>query len=537
MSSLRRFSFTAPLLSLLLLSALSSASSSSPEILNACQATRNPVSCADRLSNSTPPLPPNATASDIILTIFNTSLSDLLTARSAVQSILDNSPSDLNRTNAARICLQVLSYSTRRLSAATFSDLFSPDSRAWAGAALLYQYDCWSALKYVNGTSQVAAAMTFLSELSNRTSDGLSMLAALHRYGPNITLWGPPQTERDGYWDPPSVIPAIGVAGGVPVDLRANSTVCKDGECDFKTVQEAVDAAPANLSGPGKRFVIRIKAGLYDEIVRVPFEKTNLVFVGDGMGKTVITGDRNADQVGVTTYSSATVAVAGDGFMARDLTFQNTAGPAAHQAVAFRSDADFTILDTVEFSGHQDTLYSHSLRQYYKSCLISGTVDFIFGNSAAVFDDCLIVIVTRQFNPMKGESDTITAQGRTDPAQPTGFVFHNCRLNASEEYWNLYRSNPSLHRVYLGRPWKEYSRTVFIGCYMEEFLRPEGWLEWSEDFALETLFYGEFGSRGPGGNVTARVWWSNQIPAEHVGVYSVDNFIQGNQWIPAAECL
>ncbi|KAI0493430.1 hypothetical protein KFK09_023546 [Dendrobium nobile] len=503
-----------------------------PVILNACKASRFPDSCADRLSNSTPPIPPNASASDIILTIFNTSLSDLVNASSTVQSILDSSASNLNRTNAARICLEVLSYSTNRLSAAASSDLLSPDSRTWAGASLLYQYDCWSALKYVNGTSQVAAAMTFLTDLSNRTSDGLSMLAALHRYGANTSLWGPPQTERDGYWDSPSEIPAIDGYRGVPLDLPANFTVCKDEGCDYKTVQAAVDAAPAYVTGG--RFVIWIKAGVYDEIVRVPLEKTNLVFIGDGMNKTVITGDLNADQVGVTTYSTATVAVAGDGFMARDLTFQNTAGPDAHQAVAFRADGDFTVLDTVELSGHQDTLYAHSLRQYYKSCIISGTVDFIFGNSAAVFDDCLIIIVTRQFSPTKGESDTVTAHGRTDPAQPTGFVFHNCQLNASEEYWSLYKKNPSLHRVYLGRPWKEYSRTVFISCYLEEFLKPEGWLPWSGDFALETLYYGEFESRGPGANAAARVPWSSQIPAEHVGVYSVENFIQGDQWIPTA---
>jgi hypothetical protein len=36
-------------------------------------------------------------------------------------------------------------------------------------------------------------------------------------------------------------------------------------------------------------------------------EETNVVLVGDGMGKTVITGDLNADTSGVSTFNTATV--------------------------------------------------------------------------------------------------------------------------------------------------------------------------------------------------------------------------------------
>lgn len=90
----------------------------------------------------------------------------------------------------------------------------------------------------------------------------------------------------------------------MPTGLKANATVCKTGMCNYHTVQKAVDAAPQN---GGKWFVVYIKAGVYEETVRVPFEKTNVVFVGDGMGRTVITGSLNADMVGVSTYNSATV--------------------------------------------------------------------------------------------------------------------------------------------------------------------------------------------------------------------------------------
>ncbi|XP_010911792.1 probable pectinesterase/pectinesterase inhibitor 51 [Elaeis guineensis] len=515
-----------------------SAAPSTP-IRQACKATRFPDTCESTLSQS-PSLPPNPTPSDLFLATANASAAGLQTARSMLQSILNASEkvSDVNRTNTARICLEVLSYSDRRLSAAFSRALPAGslgDARAWASATLLYQYDCWSGLKYVNGTAQVSDAMAFLAGLVNVTSDALAMLAALQRYGPDVAQWGPPQTERDGYWadhEVSSSYAAGGTTGHLPSDSSPDFTVCKDGSCGYSTVQAAVDHAPEGATRP---FVIYIKAGVYEETVRVPYEKTNLEFVGDGMGKTVITGSLNAGMVGVTTYGSATVGISGDKFRARNLTFANTAGPDAHQAVAFRSDSDLSILDTVEFLGHQDTLYAHSLRQLYRNCRISGTVDFIFGNSATVFDNCLILFLPRQLNPEHGESNTLSAHGRTDPSQSTGFVFSGCVVNGSDDYVALYRKNPAVHRAYLGRPWKEYSRTVFIDTKMEFIVRPEGWLPWDGDFALKTLFYGEFGSSGPGGNSSGRVPWSSQIPAEHLGAYSLENFIQGNEWINSSQ--
>lgn len=219
--------------------------------------------------------------------------------------------------------------------------------------------------------------------------------------------------------------------------------------------------------------------------------------------------------------------------MARDLTIQNTAGPVTRQAVAFRSDSDLSLLYNCEILGHQDTLLAHTLRQFYKSCRIAGTVDFIFGNSAAVFHDCLILIRPRQLEPEKGENNAVTAHGRTDPAQSTGFVFQNCTINGTDEYMALYNQNPKVHKNFLGRPWKEYSRAVIIHSYLGALINPEGWMPWEGDFALSTLYYGEFENVGPGANITARVNWSSQIPPEHVSVYSVQNFIQGKEWIPS----
>ncbi|KAL1326832.1 hypothetical protein HN51_036950 [Arachis hypogaea] len=503
----------------------------SPAIQQACKGTRFPPQCESTLSQSTT-LPPNPTSLQLLQSAISASSNNLKTAQSMVKSILDTSSDSRNRTVAATTCLEELANSDHRLSQAddALTRDKTKDARAWLTAALVYQYDCWNGLKYANDTSKVGETMSFIDNLTQLSSNALSMAFSYDAYGKDLATWKPPATERDGFWE------ATGSSGGgsvpgFPTGLKPDATVCKDGSngC-YKTVQEAVNAAPSNGNG-GKRFVIYIKEGVYEETVRVPLEKTNLVFLGDGMGKTVITGSANAGQPGMTTYNSATVAVLGDGFMAKDLTIQNTAGPDAHQAVAFRLDSDLSIIENCEFIGNQDTLYAHSLRQFYKSCRIIGNVDFIFGNSAAIFQDSQVLVAPRQVKPEKGENNAVTAHGRTDPAQSTGFVFQNCLINGTEEYMKLYHSNPKVHKNYLGRPWKEYSRTVFLNCFLEALITPQGWMPWTGDFALKTLYYGEFENKGPGSDLSQRVSWSSKVPSEHVFAYSVQNFIQGDEYI------
>lgn len=79
--------------------------------------------------------------------------------------------------------------------------------------------------------------------------------------------------------------------------------VAKDGSGNFTTIMEAVNATADNSK---RRIVIYIKAGAYFEVVEVVKKKTNLMFVGDGIGKTLIKANRNVVD-GSTTYQSATV--------------------------------------------------------------------------------------------------------------------------------------------------------------------------------------------------------------------------------------
>lgn len=220
-------------------------------------------------------------------------------------------------------------------------------------------------------------------------------------------------------------------------------------------------------------------------------------------------------------------AVVGQGFVAINMTFRNTAGAIKHQAVAVRSGADLSTFYLCSFEGYQDTLYAHSMRQFYAQCDIYGTVDYIFGNSAVVFQNCNMYSRL----PMQGQQNTVTAQGRTDPNQNTGISIQGGNFLAAAD---LAASNGST-QTYLGRPWKQYSRTVIMSAFMGSLIPPAGWLPWDGDFALSTLYYAEYDNSGPGSNTSGRVSW----PGYHVVTnstevlnFTVSNFILGDNWVP-----
>ncbi|CAH2036610.1 unnamed protein product [Thlaspi arvense] len=304
--------------------------------------------------------------------------------------------------------------------------------------------------------------------------------------------------------------------------VKADATVAADGSGDFTTIAAAVASAPEKSN---KRFVIHIKTGVYRENVEVTKKKKNIMFLGDGRGKTIITGSRNVVD-GSTTFHSATVAAVGERFLARDITFENTAGPSKHQAVALRVGSDFSAFYNCDMLAYQDTLYVHSNRQFFVKCHIAGTVDFIFGNAAAVLQDCDI----NARRPNSNQKNMVTAQGRSDPNQNTGIVIQNCRIGATSDLLAVKGS----FKTYLGRPWKEYSRTVIMQSDISNVIQPEGWLEWSGSFALDTLTYREYLNRGGGAGTANRVKWKGFkviSSATEAQQFTAGQFIGGGGWL------
>ncbi|KAL7618142.1 hypothetical protein Lser_V15G01535 [Lactuca serriola] len=306
--------------------------------------------------------------------------------------------------------------------------------------------------------------------------------------------------------------------------VEPNVTVAKDGKGNYTTVGAAVKAAPKKSK---TRYLIKIAEGVYEENVEVPKNKPNLMFIGDGREKTIITGSKNVAGGGSTTWTSATVGAMGQGFLARDITFRNTAGPSGHQAVALRVGSDLSAFYRCSILAYQDTLYVTTGRQFFVNCMIVGTVDFIFGNAAVVFQFCDILA----HRPNRKQRNMVTAQGRTDPNQNTGIVIQRSKIDATPELKEV-QANFS---TYLGRPWKKHSRTVVMRSTISDVIKPEGWHRWNKSsFALDTLYYREYRNVGLGADTSKRVNWTGwgvmKTKVEAIP-FTVGSFINGWTWL------
>jgi pectinesterase len=307
-----------------------------------------------------------------------------------------------------------------------------------------------------------------------------------------------------------------------------------EGVTEFPTIQMAMDHHL--FAGPDGRVFIEIAPGTYHERVIITQNHPNITFIGTGKSPedVVITNSLNAKIAGGTFFTE-TVEVNGSGFEADNLTFENTAGNTG-QAVAIAVRSDRAIFKHCRFLGHQDTLFADYGRQYYVDSYIEGGVDFIFGNATAVFDHTEIHANAPGY---------LTAQSRTAPDQTTGYVILNSKVTSSIDHTAPpmdaatpgAKSSASAHSTTaLGRPWRPYSRVVYINTELPADLNPAGWNNWNNPANEKTAYYAESNSTGPGANPSARVPWSHQLTPAEAKKYLPATFLRGaDDWQPEAE--
>ncbi len=243
-----------------------------------------------------------------------------------------------------------------------------------------------------------------------------------------------------------------------PTD-KYDYVVAQDGSGDFRTIQSAIDASKAF---PYQRIKILIKNGVYHEKILIPSCNTMLSLIGESKDSTIITyGDyfTKLNRGRNSTFYTATVLVQANDFQAENLTIENSAGPVG-QALALAVEADRCSFKNCKLLGNQDTLYvaGENARQYFSDCYIEGTTDFIFGEATVLFENCVI----------KSKADSYITAASTPQNVSFGFVFKNCTIQAGA----------NVNKVFLGRPWRNYAKTVFINCKMGSFILPEGWDNW-----------------------------------------------------------
>jgi pectinesterase len=293
--------------------------------------------------------------------------------------------------------------------------------------------------------------------------------------------------------------------------------VSQNGDGEFKTVQQALNAVPFHNK---KVIEIYIKNGVYKEKLLLDSTKNKVKLIGEDPFKTILTfddcpGKFDAKGISINTQSSHSFLALADDFTAENITFENNAGFTAGQAVALEVRGDRSIFRNCRIVGNQDILYlnAENSRQYYESCYLEGTTDFIFGSATAWFQNCHI---------QSNKNSHITAAS-TPENHSFGYVFYNCVLTG----------DTSLNKVSLGRPWRPYANVAYIHCYMGPHIKAEGWSVWNKLDTYSLSRYAEYENFGPGAQPTGRVAWSKQLTSAEVKKYTIKNVFK--DWNPQNE--
>jgi pectinesterase len=293
--------------------------------------------------------------------------------------------------------------------------------------------------------------------------------------------------------------------------------VAADGTGQFRTVQDAINAAPQGR-GASTPWTIRIRPGAYHELVYVQREKNFVRLVGDDPARTTITFGRYASMLSpegtaLGTFHTPTVWIDADDFSVSNLTIANSAVRMG-QALALRVDGDRVSFRNCRFLGWQDTILANRGRQYFTGCAISGAVDFIFGGATAFFDRCDIACT----------GDGYITAASTPQAQAYGFVFSNCRITGDSGV-----------ATYLGRPWRPYADVIYLSTDMGPVVRPVGWNNWKQPEREKTARFAEFGSRGAGANPPARAPWARALTASEAREITPQRVLGGaDGWNPSS---
>ncbi|KAE8698231.1 putative pectinesterase/pectinesterase inhibitor 58 [Hibiscus syriacus] len=306
-------------------------------------------------------------------------------------------------------------------------------------------------------------------------------------------------------------------------DIKPNVVVAKDSSGKYDSINKALAEVPNNNP---TRFVIYVKKGIYKENVNVTKGMDNVILIGDGPTKTLITGDLSSEVHKLTTFHTATVAVNAKHFIAKNIGFENTAGIAGQQAVALRSSGDMAVYYNCHFNGYQDTLFAHKERQYYRDCTISGTVDIIFGDGRSLFQNCHIIVK----KPAPNQSCIITGHARNDEKTLSAIVLQNCTISGDKDYLPVKDKN----KAYLARPLKPYAITIIVQSQIDDIITPEGYTPMNGTVGLDTSFYAEIDNRGAGAKTEDRVKWGGikHLDLKDAKEYTPRIFLESETWIP-----
>ncbi len=294
---------------------------------------------------------------------------------------------------------------------------------------------------------------------------------------------------------------------------------------DGEDINEMLDRAGADSE---EEVLIKLGAGRYEGPVTI--DRPNTIIEGADAFSTVITGSLGAyeimeDGLKRGTFRTQTLFIDADNVKLKNLTVENTAGDGdkAGQAIALYADGDGLLFENCRFLGHQDTLFTAPLpekevepggfrgpkenaprrmgKHYYKNCYIEGDVDFIFGGAEALFENC-------EIHSLKRDKGYITAASTPKEAE-FGYVFYKCRFSSDSDDATYY----------IGRPWREYAKTVLIECELGKHIAGEGWHDWNGRGSGGGVYYAEYSSHGFGAADDRRAGFAHILTEDEAEKY------------------
>jgi pectinesterase len=130
-----------------------------------------------------------------------------------------------------------------------------------------------------------------------------------------------------------------------------------------------------------------------------------------------------------------------------------------------------------------------------------------------VFQNCTI----------RAKSNSYITAASTTPGKKFGYVFLDCKIIADS----------GVTKLFLGRPWRAYARTVFVRCELPKQIAPEGWNNWGNPQNESTTFYAEFKNTGEGAALSKRAGWIKQLTDKEAKEYTLTNiFSNANALVP-----
>ena len=327
-----------------------------------------------------------------------------------------------------------------------------------------------------------------------------------------------------------------------------DAVVAQDGSGDYLTLQAAIDNAP---EGRGTPYLIFVKNGRYKEHIDIPALKTFLHIIGQDRDKTVIYDDRlcGGDNAYNVDQGATVVVKAADTFF-ENITLENSYGhekQAGPQALALNTQADRIALNNVALLSYQDTWITASSqknRHYIKNSLIEGAVDFIYNGGDVYLDGD-----TLEINRTSG--GYIVAPRHTADTK-WGYVFMNNIIRPGKDFKTGNTLNVT--DVWLGRPWHDSPKTVFIntqtfvpipakGWYNTMGGLPELWADYNTvdadgnplDLSQRESYY--YYIDGSTGNKVEKFNVKNFLTDEEAAQYTLKNVMGGeDNWQPNLMC-